>query len=87
MVPKQDDPVVLRVRQVIAKELDVSLDDVTIEASLQDDLGADSLSLVELMMALEDAFDTEISDEQAKAIRTVGDAVDLVREFQAAQEG
>ena len=62
-----------RVKKVIVEQLGVKEEDVRAEASFIDDLGADSLDTVELVMALEEEFDTEIPDEEAEKIRTVGD--------------
>lgn len=67
-----------KVRKVIAEKLDVDIDDVVPEASLVEDLGADSLDLVELMMSMEDVFDVDISDEQAEKLRTVKDVIDFL---------
>jgi len=67
-----------KVREIVARELSVDLDQVTPEASFMDDLGADSLDTVELVMAFEDAFGVEIPDEDAEKIRTVRDAIDYV---------
>jgi acyl carrier protein len=64
-----------RVRDIIVDQLGVEPGDVTMEASFRDDLEADSLDLVELIMAFEEEFGGEISDEQAQKILTVGDAV------------
>ena len=64
-----------RVRDIIADQLDVKPEDVTMEASFKDDLDTDSLDLVELIMAFEDEFGGEISDEQSKEMATVGDVV------------
>ncbi len=64
-----------RVRDIIVEQLGVDAGDVTMEASFRDDLEADSLDLVELIMAFEEEFGGEISDEQAQKILTVGDAV------------
>lgn len=64
-----------RVRDIIVEQLGVDPSDVTMDASFRDDLEADSLDLVELIMAFEEEFGGEISDEQAQQINTVGDAV------------
>lgn len=69
-----------RVRQIIVEQLDVNEKDVSPETSFVDDLGADSLDIVELVMAMEDAFDVEIPDEEAENIRTVQDAINYVQE-------
>jgi acyl carrier protein len=67
-----------RVKQIIVEQLGVDEGEVTVNASFVDDLGADSLDTVELVMAFEEAFDVEIPDEDAEKIRTVKDAVDYV---------
>lgn len=69
-----------RVKQIVAEQLGVEEDQVTNEASFMEDLGADSLDTVELVMALEEEFDIEISDEDAEKIQTVQDAVDYISE-------
>ena len=69
-----------RVKQLVAEQLGVDEDQVTEEASFMDDLGADSLDTVELVMALEEEFDIEISDEDAEKVRTVQDAIDYITE-------
>jgi len=69
-----------RVKKIIVDRLGVEEADVTLEASFKDDLGADSLDVVELVMELEDEFDMEISDEDAEKITTVGDAVNYIKE-------
>lgn len=69
-----------RVKQIVAEQLGVDEDQVVSEASFMDDLGADSLDTVELVMALEEEFDIEISDEDAEKIQTVQDAVDYISE-------
>ncbi len=69
-----------RVKSVIVDQLGVDESTVTPEASFVDDLGADSLDLVELIMGLETEFDIEIPDEQAEKISTVGDAVNYIKE-------
>jgi acyl carrier protein len=67
-----------RVRKVVVEQLGVKEDEVTLESSFVDDLGADSLDTVELVMALEEEFDTEIPDEEAEKITTVQQAIDYV---------
>ncbi|HLR71078.1 MAG TPA: acyl carrier protein [Pseudogracilibacillus sp.] len=69
-----------RVKEIIVEQLDVDESDVTMEASFRDDLEADSLDVVELVMELEDEFDLEIADEEAESINTVGDAVNYIEE-------
>ncbi|MDX9710424.1 acyl carrier protein [Trichloromonas sp.] len=69
-----------RVKQIVAEQLGVDADQVTNDASFMDDLGADSLDTVELVMALEEEFDIEISDEDAEKILTVQDAIDYLSE-------
>ena len=75
-----DDALFQKVRSIIAEQLGVEEDEVVREASFLDDLGADSLDIVELIMALEEEFELEIPDEDAERITTVGDAVDYIRE-------
>lgn len=67
-----------RVKTIVVEQLGVKEDEVTLEASFVDDLGADSLDTVELVMALEEEFETEIPDEEAEKITTVQQAVDYV---------
>ena len=67
-----------RVRKIVIEQLGVAEDQVTLEASFVDDLGADSLDTVELVMALEEEFDAEIPDDQAGAITTVKQAVAFI---------
>lgn len=67
-----------RVRDIIVEELGVHEDQVTPEANFNDDLGTDSLDLVELVMAMEEEFDVEIADEEAEKCKTVQQVVDLV---------
>jgi acyl carrier protein len=68
-----------RVKKIVVEQLDVSADSVTNEASFVDDLGADSLDTVELVMALEEEFECEIPDEEAEKITTVQQAIDYVQ--------
>ncbi|HET7208940.1 MAG TPA: acyl carrier protein [Terriglobales bacterium] len=67
-----------RVKQIVVEQLGVEESEVTSRASFVDDLGADSLDQVELVMAFEEAFSVEIPDEDAEKIRTVQDAIDYV---------
>jgi len=67
-----------RVKKIVIEQLGVKEDEVTTKASFVDDLGADSLDTVELVMALEEEFETEIPDEDAEKITTVQQAVDYV---------
>lgn len=69
-----------RVKKIIAEQLGVEEDDVVSEAKFVEDLGADSLDTVELVMALEEEFEIEIPDEDAEKIQTVAAAVDFVKE-------
>ena len=71
-----------RVVEIIVEELGVEADKVTPEASFVDDLGADSLDTVELVMALEEEFEIDIPDEDAEGMRTVGDAIAYIRKSQ-----
>ncbi len=69
-----------RVIEIIVEQLGVGEDEVTPEASFIDDLGADSLDLVELIMAMEEEFGLEISDEEAEKIQTVQDVINYINE-------
>ncbi len=68
-----------KVKKIIAEKLGVDISEVVPEASFVDDLGADSLDLVELIMSMEEEFDTDISDEDAEKIQTVKDAINFVK--------
>ncbi len=71
-----------KVKEIIVNELGVEPEKVTDEASFVEDLGADSLDTVELVMAFEEAFDIEIPDEDAEKLQTVGDAMRYLKEHQ-----
>jgi acyl carrier protein len=68
-----------RIREIIAEKLEIGVEQVSDGAKFIDDLGADSLDVVELIMTLEDEFDIEISDEQAEKIMTVRNAIDFIK--------
>jgi acyl carrier protein len=69
-----------KIRSIIAEQLDADPGEVVPEASFSDDLGADSLDLVELVMAMEEEFAVEITDEEAERIQTVQDAINFIEE-------
>ena len=71
-----------KVKEIVVTNLGVSEDQITDDAKFVEDLGADSLDLVELVMGLEEAFGTEIPDEDAEKLTTVGDAVKYIEEHQ-----
>jgi acyl carrier protein len=73
-------PVEERVKEIIVEQLGVEENDVTSQAKFIEDLGADSLDTVELVMAFEEEFDLEIPDEDAEKITTVGDAINYIKE-------
>ena len=72
-----------KVKEITVDQLSVAADEVKMESAFIDDLGADSLDIVELIMAFEEAFDVEIPDEKAEKIRTVADAVKMLDDAQA----
>jgi acyl carrier protein len=74
------EPTEARVREIIVNELGVEAEKVTDDASFVEDLGADSLDTVELVMAFEEEFGVDIPDEDAEQMRTVGDAIKYLRE-------
>ena len=69
-----------RVSNIIVEQLGATKEEIAPEASFIDDLGADSLDIVELVMAMEETFDIEIPDEDAEKIQTIGDAVSYIKE-------
>ncbi|MDI3482065.1 MAG: acyl carrier protein [Tepidanaerobacteraceae bacterium] len=72
-----------KIKKIIAEQLGIDEDDVVPEASFIDDLGADSLDIVELIMAFEEEFDLEIPDEEAEKIKTVQNAIDYIKNHTA----
>jgi len=71
--------VTLQIRQIIADQLGRSIEEVKVESSFVEDLGADSLDLVELIMAFEEKFHLEISDEESEKLKTVADVINYVK--------
>ena len=69
-----------KVKGILAEQLDIDEDSITADSSIVEDLGADSLDIVDLEMSLEDEFDTEIPDEAIEGIKTVGDIVHYIEE-------
>ena len=69
-----------KVKGILAEQLDIDEDSITADSSIVEDLGADSLDIVDLVMSLEDEFDTEIPDEAIEGIKTVGDIVHYIEE-------
>ena len=67
-----------KLKEIISDQLDVEMNEITEDKSFKDDFSADSLDLVELVMAIEDEFDIEISDEDFEGVKTVGDALDFL---------
>lgn len=68
-----------KIQELIADKLSVNIDEITLDASFMDDLNADSLDIVELIMALEDELDMEIADEDVENFKTVGDVVNYLK--------
>ena len=68
-----------KLAEIIAEQLSVDPEDITMDTSFADDLGADSLDLVEVVVALEDELDISIDDDELRNIRTVGDAYELIK--------
>ena len=81
--PMAENNIEARVKKIIVEQLGVNADQVTPEAKFIEDLGADSLDTVELVMALEEEFGHDIPDEQAEKLQTVGDVVKYIEDIQA----
>ncbi|NLY54729.1 MAG: acyl carrier protein [Firmicutes bacterium] len=73
------DKLFLQVRKMIAEHLNKDEEQITLESSFRDDLGADSLDLVEMIMGMEEMFDIEIDEGEAESIKTVGDAIRFIK--------
>ena len=70
-----------KIKEIVARELMVEESDITLETDILNDLGADSLTVVDLAMALEDEFEVELPDEELENIRTVGDIVNYIKKL------
>ncbi|MEW8972789.1 MAG: acyl carrier protein [Tissierellaceae bacterium] len=68
-----------KVKEIISEQFNIDEDDLELDTSFRDDLNADSLDLVELVMGLEDEFGLEIGDDEVESIKTIGDAVDFIK--------
>lgn len=69
-----------KMQQILAEQLDADIESITLETDIQDDLGADSLDVVEMLMSIEDEFEIEIPDDQIENLKTVGNVVDYITE-------
>ncbi len=69
-----------QIKKILAEQFSMNEDDITMDTSFTEDIGADSLDLVELVMALEQEFDIEIDDDEVEKIKTVGDAVRYIKD-------
>lgn len=76
------DAIFEKIKNVIAEQMGIEADSITMETTFIDDLGADSLDIVELIMALEEEFDLEIPEEEAEKISSVGDVVEYIKAHQ-----
>jgi acyl carrier protein len=85
MVDKAQDDVIEAMKEVLAAELGVEAETVTADSRFKEDLDADSLDLVEVVLALEEKFDVQIPDDEIAGVKTVGEAADLVLAKQAAK--
>ena len=69
-----------KMKQILAEQLDADIDSITMDTDIQDDLGADSLDVVEMLMSIEDEFEIEIPDEKIETLKTVGQVVEYIQE-------
>ncbi len=67
-----------KIKQILAEQLDADIEQMTMDTRIGEDLGADSLDVVEMLMAIEDDFDVEIPDEDIEGLKTIGDVVDYI---------
>lgn len=70
-----------RIKELIEEEMNIPADTVTLESKIAEDLGADSIDAIELIMGIEEEFDIEISDDEAMTIKTVGDLVNVIQKL------
>ncbi len=68
-----------KIKEMLADQLDANIDDMTMETKIGEDLGADSLDVVELLMAIEEEFSVEIPDEDIESLKTIGDVVEYIQ--------
>ena len=69
-----------KMKKILAEQLDADADSITLETDIQDDLGADSLDVVEMLMSIEDEFEIEIPDEKIESLKTVGQVVEYIQD-------
>ncbi len=72
-----------KVKAILVEELDLDAEDVTLESNIKEDLGADSLDMVDLIMSIEDAFEIKVAESDAASIKTVGDIVNYIEQQNA----
>lgn len=72
-----------KVKSILVEELDLNADEVTLESKIKEDLGADSLDMVDLIMSIEDEFDIKVAESEAANIKTVGDIVNYIENYNA----
>lgn len=72
-----------KVKSILVEELDLEADDVTLESKIKEDLGADSLDMVDLIMSIEDEFEIKVAESDASSIQTVGDIVNYIAQYNA----
>ena len=70
-----------KIRHILCEQLDIEEDDVTMESNIAEDLGADSMDVVDLIMSIEDEFEVEVPDDKVESIKTVGDVVNYIEQM------